>query len=150
MKKLFSLAFAMVLMLTLSVSAFAHTSTPENGANSPAPEITLLGATLVDVKHISEVEPLASGNLSPGAYTTFDRQSLAEGNTVTLAASWTPTSSNLDVGIYSHASGYVYYYTFSGGSGSGALGVNTSGTYSIYVGNPSDAQIRWDVSYTVN
>lgn len=99
---------------------------------------------------ISNVEPLASGNLSPGAYVLFDRQTLAQGNSVVISASWTPTSSDLEVGIYSHALGLVYDTTLSGGSGSASFDVNATGEYSIYVENPSAATVRFDVSYLVN
>jgi hypothetical protein len=92
----------------------------------------------------------SSGNLNPKDYAAFHKQTVGEGNTVTLYASWTPTGAELNVGIYSYASGIVYYATLSDGNGSIAFDTNATGDYAIYVGNPSQSIVHFSLSYLIN
>jgi len=123
-------------------------ATPHNGLQSPNPAVSESNAA--SAAQLSDVEPLATGNLSPGKAYTFDKQKIGKGSIVTINASWTPTDADLQVGLLSHASNTVYYVKLSGGEGSAPLQVNTTGEYSIYVGNPSDSTIKFDVSYIIN
>lgn len=124
----------------------------DNGLTSPRPEVSISDAPADSIAQPGTgevVEPLTAGSLSPGASTTFDTQTIGAGSVVTIAATWTPTSSNLNVGLYS-SSGTFYYQTLSEGSGSASFRVNTTGTYAIYVGNPSPSTVRFNVNYVIN
>lgn len=55
-----------------------------------------------------------------------------------------------DLSAGKSSSGTVTAKTVSSGSGSVTYTVNASGNYSIYIGNPSTANVKFDVSYIVN
>lgn len=95
------------------------------------------------------VTPMANGSLAPGASYSFDKQYIAKGQKVTINAEWTPTSSNMKIGLKSDG-GTITANTVSGGSGSAAYQINTSGYYYIYIGNPSSSSVNFYISYIVN
>ncbi|WP_169729996.1 M56 family metallopeptidase [Thermicanus aegyptius] len=137
--------------VTLNESSGDHrflSALPENGLNSPNPAVTTTKMT-ASVQP-SGIEPLGTGNLSPGKGYTFDRQTIGKGSQVTINASWTPTTSDLQVGLLSQSTNTIYYATLTGGEDSATLQVNTTEEYSIYVGNPSQSTVQFDVSYIIN
>lgn len=135
-------------------AAVILSSLPANGLNRPHPEVSISNAISADSVASPGTgrvaEPMTTGSLSPGASTKFDKQTIGAGSVVTIAATWTPASANLEAGLYSYASGTTYYKTLSGGSGSAKFNVSTTGEYAIYIGNPSPSTVRFSVSYIVN
>lgn len=101
------------------------------------------------LQKLQTIEPNTSGSLSSGSSTTFDKQYLTSGDTVTI----TETSSNnrdLSVGLKSVATGNIYAATVSGGNGTVVATVNTSGYYYIYVKNVSTGSTKFTCDYVVN
>lgn len=94
------------------------------------------------------IMPLASGELSAGKGYTYGSVSISAGQKITISGSYTPTNAKLQVG-YVNSSGTVTYVTLTGGSGSHTFSVSKTGTYQIYVGNPSSYDVEFDVSYIV-
>ena len=94
------------------------------------------------------IMPLAKGELSAGKGYTYGSVSISAGQKITISGSYTPTNAKLRVG-YVNSSGTVTYVTLTGGSGSHTFSVNKTGTYQIYVGNPSSYDVEFDVSYIV-
>ena len=91
----------------------------------------------------------ASGDLAAGSSYSYDYQYLAQGQKVTINATWTPTGSNIQIGLKS-SGGTVTAKTVSGGSGSVTYTINSSGYYYIYIGNPSLSSVKFSISYIVN
>lgn len=95
------------------------------------------------------IQPRARGSLASKKGYTYDSQSLYEGETITINATWTPTSSSMRLGLKNEGNGVITYKTVTGGSGSASFDVVTSGTYSIYVYNPSSTDVDFVVSYII-
>lgn len=95
------------------------------------------------------ITPMANGDLAPGKSLSYDKQYIAKGQKVTITAEWTPTGSDIKIGLKS-ADDTITAKTVSGGSGSVAYQINTSGYYYIYIGNPSSSSVKFYVSYVVN
>ena len=65
---------------------------------------------------------------------------------LTSGGIFTTTYATMQVG-YVNSSGTVTYVTFTGGSGSHTFTVSKSGTYQIYLYNPSSYDLEFNVSY---
>lgn len=124
------------------------TAIPDNGLHAANPAVSESDG--ISAAQAGDFEPMTSGSLSPGKAYTFDKQSIGKGSIVTINASWTPTDANLQVGLLYHGNNTVYYVTLTGGEGSVSLQVNATGDYSIYVVNPSNSTVKFEVSYLVN
>lgn len=105
--------------------------------------------TTMEGERTVNVEPLATGDLGSGKSYSYDKQYLSKGEKVTINAEWTPTGSDINIGLKS-SSGTVTSKKVSGGSGSVTYTINSSGDYYIYIGNPSKSSVKFDVSYIVN
>lgn len=99
--------------------------------------------------HKDGIDPEASGELAAGKSWSYDAQSMSKGQKITISVDYTPTSSNVQIGL-KDSNGTVYYTTVTGGSGSATFSINKNGTYSIYVGNPSSVSVNFDVSYLLD
>jgi hypothetical protein len=129
---------------------FSDTSISENGAGFAAQSdasIIIEGENAYD--GYVPVEPFANGDLAAGKSYSYDYQSLSKGQTVTINADWTPTGSNVNIGLKS-SNGTVTSKTVTGGSGEVTYTINSTGYYYIYIGNPSSAGVKFTVSYIVN
>lgn len=112
-------------------------------------EETLNTAQLDGDKNLDLPSPRSSGDLGGGKAYTYDKQTLTKGQTVTINAEWTPTSVDINIGLKS-AAGTVTSKKVTGGSGDVTYTINSTGEYSIYVGNNSSSNVKFDVSYIVN
>lgn len=92
----------------------------------------------------------ASGSLSSGKGYAFDAQNLVKGQKVTINATWTPTSSKVQIGLINNKTGYGLVKTVTNGSGSVSFEITGDSNFSIFIGNVSPSSIRFDVSYIVN
>lgn len=99
--------------------------------------------------HEDGIDPESSGELAAGKSWSYDAQSMSKGQKITISVDYTPTSSNMQIGL-KDSNGTVYYTTVTGGSGSATFSINKTGTYSIYVGNPSSVSVNFDVSYILD
>ena len=97
-----------------------------------------------------EAVPYASGSLSSGKGYAFDAQNLVKGQKVTINATWTPTSSKVQIGLINNKTGYGLVKTVTNGSGSVSFEITGDSNFSIFIGNVSPSSIRFDVSYIVN
>lgn len=92
--------------------------------------------------------PLGTGSLGPGGQYFIDPQRMVANQRITVNVTYTPTTANLRIGVRNDATNQVYYRLVSGGSGAATITIPTTGTYSIYVGNPSPTTtVRINVSY---
>ena len=128
-----------VLFLTDETSVAAQT----NEVSESKTDTTIEGPRTTDMG------PMATGDLGAGKSYSYDKQYLSKDQKVTINAEWTPTGSDIKIGLKS-SSGTVTAKTVSGGSGSVTYTINSSGDYYIYVGNPSKSAVKFDVSYIVN
>lgn len=94
------------------------------------------------------ITPMFLGELGVGKAFYYDKQYLTKGQKVTIYAEWTPTASNVNIGIKS-TSGTVTAKTVSNGESSVTYEILTSGDYYIYIGNPSKSSVKFDISYAV-
>ena len=99
--------------------------------------------------HEDGIAPESSGELAAGKSWSYDAQFMSKGQKITISVDYTPTSSNMQIGL-KDSNGTVYYTTVTGGSGSATFSINKTGTYSIYVGNPSSVSVNFDVSYILD
>jgi beta-lactamase regulating signal transducer with metallopeptidase domain len=127
------------------ISSTVILSEGQNDPNSPVSFVTVEEGI-----EVSAGDPKASGSLNPGDSITYDKQTIGEGAVVELHASWTPTGANLNVGIYVYATNTVYCANLSGGSGVVEVHISTTGDYAIYVGNPSQSVVHFNLYYLVN
>ena len=97
-----------------------------------------------------EAVPYASGSLSSVKGYAFDAQNLVKGQKVTINATWTPTSSKVQIGLINNKTGYGLVKTVTNGSGSVSFEITGDSNFSIFIGNVSPSSIRFDVSYIVN
>ena len=90
--------------------------------------------------------PLAKGELGSGQGYAYGSVTISAGQKLTISGTYTPTDATMQVG-YVNSSGTVTYVTFTGGSGSHTFTVSKSGTYQIYLYNPSSYDLEFNVSY---
>ncbi len=139
MKKMVSLT--LVLSMVISANVFGI-----DRADNLLSRRDFIDACKID----SEIEPASSGNLAPGKYLVYDYQTIHAGQTVSIDIEYTPTDVEMRVGVYNPdkdeiISGYVV-----DGSGVGTITIHETGTYGIYIGNPSDASVHFNASYFIN
>ena len=90
--------------------------------------------------------PLAKGELGSGQGYAYGSVTISAGQKLTISGTYPPTDATMQVG-YVNSSGTVTYVTFTGGSGSHTFTVSKSGTYQIYLYNPSSYDLEFNVSY---
>lgn len=107
----------------------------------------------VEVTKISEepfaeklVMPLATNSFSMSIPAQKDAEanssfSLAVGETVTIKATYSPFSANLDFGVIA-PDGNFYYFSTTGGSIDKTLQVSMSGKYTLQVRNNSNYEVK--------
>lgn len=107
------------------------------------------GQSILVGKEGMVITPFANGDLGAGKSYSYNKQYLAKGKKVTINAEWTPTESDIRIGLKS-SSGTVTAKTVSDGVGNVTYEIQVSGDYYIYVGNPSSSSVNFDISYIVN
>lgn len=125
-------------------SSVEYMPIPADGKNSdsevPAVELSPSSA--------DEAIPFGVGSLAPGGSYSIDPQRMTAGQRITVNVNYTPTTANLRIGIKNNTTNQTYTRLVSGGSGAAPITIPTTGTYSIYVANPSTTvSVRFSVSY---
>lgn len=86
---------------------------------------------------LSGVTPLGTGALAPGRVFNIDPQRMAAGQSVTVNVEYTPTNTHLIIGVKNTVTNQTQTQFAYGGSGTAVITIPTTGTYCIYVANPS-------------
>ena len=95
-----------------------------------------------------EAIPLGTGSLAPGQAIAIDPQTLNVGQKISVYVTYTPTTTNLQIGVKNMTMNQTYTSLISGGSGAKTITIPITGTYRIYVANPSTtATVHVHVSY---
>ena len=149
--KLLALVLSLVMMCSMSVSAFAAEVTDveytQDGENSEvitidldevlanAEEINLNGRTVVTLA----ASTLAKTNIG----------TLSAGQSVTIKVTWSSTSLPLHVGLMKTTASSGNLVSVTGGSATITATVNSAGTYYLVVANPSTTTaLIVNVTYT--
>ncbi|MEK6989596.1 hypothetical protein NST08_05005 [Paenibacillus sp. FSL K6-1566] len=145
MKKLLTVALTMVMMMTLSISAFA--SSPGLEIEEKSNSSVNSSETHVNIVN-DEVEVFARYNIDwniPAGYDEYgvSQFSMSKGNTVEYSISWSPRAGLVRVGLYDRNSGNFYWEeTDSRPPLSGKITVPYTSVWSLAVGNLSDQRIN--------
>lgn len=104
-------------------------------------------ATVAESTDTNFVMPRASTTktLAGNTGVAFGSKYYAAGSSVTLSATWSPTSAEVALG-YVDANGEGAGFTYTGGYGSVTITFNKAGTYALTVANLSSSTIT--VTYT--
>ena len=158
-KKLACITMACVMAIScLAVSAFAAESEQEMSITGEknvfmVDKAASMGSEMTDnvgAKNLLpsdwDAMPLAKGELGSGQGYAYGSVTISAGQKLTISGTYTPTDATMQVG-YVNSSGTVTYVTFTGGSGSHTFTVSKSGTYQIYLYNPSSYDLEFNVSY---
>jgi len=92
--------------------------------------------------------PFGTGSIAPGHAITIDPQTMCAGQRISVNVTYTPTTTNLRIGVKNMTTNQTYTGLISAGYGSKTITIPTTGTYRIYVANPSTTTtVRVNVSY---
>lgn len=145
MKKLLAMLLALMMICSLSVTAFAA----EEISDEPI-SITEDGVAPASVLSIS-FSNLAAGSrkLSSEVYYIEDEDAMLK----ISSATWAPASQNIWIGWYNVDTGVEYYVEYSGGDVSSRR-INSNGVpdgdYKIFVKNVGTRAVTGALQYSVN
>ena len=131
---------AMVMQATDNLAAVSTTSTAFNASNKETTAASNEAAANVSEDLAEIPAPQKNISLSPGTSFKYDKTYFEAGTQIDIYANWTPTSVNLDLGVYSASTGSKYTDTVSNGEGGVTVTINKSGYFYIYVANTSSSK----------
>lgn len=95
------------------------------------------------------IMPLASGELAAESGMLFDTLSIGAGKYLTISINYTPTTGSMRIGFMNTSTGNISYSTVYNGSGTKPFYIGATGTYQLYVYNPSSYDVDFSLSYIV-
>lgn len=128
-------------MICMVLSCVLFIATMEFPANAATTD-----ETTYEVYSNSFATPFATGsfNMTIPANTKLRANSsfpLAAGETITIKASYSPFSANLDFGVVA-PDGKFYFFNITDGSIDETIQVNESGRYTLQIRNNSDVEVE--------
>lgn len=136
-------AFASNTMVMQATDNQAATAVTPTTFNASSEEMTAASnEAVVDVSEdlVEAPAPLKNVSLSPGTSYKYDKTYFEAGTQIDIYANWTPSSVDLELGVYSASSGSKYTDTVSDGEGGVVVTINKSGYFYIYVENTSSSK----------
>lgn len=140
MKKFFTLSMTMILMLVLSVSAFAESNEPTNPVKEepmaePGEESTPVVHSDVSLLQTYTLNWTLSANKKTYGSSRFN---MAKGNTINFNLKWSPQPDTLAVGLYNHDTGEYHWLKNSSSSPyKNSISAPKTGLYSFALHNTS-------------
>lgn len=147
--KLLALGLSLVMMCSMSVSAFAA-EVPDVEYNQDSENCEVITIDLDEVLDSAEEVNLnarANVTLAKSTYVKYNIGSLSAGQSVLIVVSWDPETLPLHVGLVKSTASTGNLVSVSDGYAAFTATVNSAGTYYLMVANPSTSA---SVDVTVN
>lgn len=127
-----------VLSMVLVCLLFAGTATPAHAAEVETFTLLTVSASTVTPCGTNFFTVTVPAKSSAATNTAI---SLSAGETVTIKASYAPTSAKVDFGLVA-PSGTYYYFTATGGSIDKTMEVSENGSYTLKIRNNASTSVK--------
>lgn len=149
--KLLALVLSLVMMCSMSVSAFAAEVANVEYAQDGA-DCEIITIDLDDIlSNAEEVNPYsrATYSLPKSSFTRINVGTLSAGQSVVINVSWTPTNLPLEVGLVKSTDSTVTLLSLTGGAARITATAKVAGSYYIMLANPSTTTaLNINMTYT--
>lgn len=138
--KLLALVLSLVMMCSMSVSAFAA----EVADVEYAPDIENCEVITIDLNEVLAKAEEFNLNarsifLEHSTYKMYNIGTLSAGQSVKITVTWKPVTSPIHIGLVKSSSSTGNLLSLTGGNRSFTATVNSAGTYYLMIANPSSS-----------